>query len=298
MSLVLFQYRLERALAPKPIRDWLSGGIFLLLCLSGVARAASGLPEAGKTPETPAEIAIIIDDMGRQLTAGRRVIALPGPVACAFLPHGPYTDALARTAHVRDKEILLHLPMQAMDSRRLDAGGLRLDMTQRAFLSTLQDNLGRVPHVQGVNNHMGSLLTRHPGHMLWLMQALRDQGGLFFVDSRTSRHTIARRIAREQAVPSIERDVFLDDDVSVEAVREQFARLLRLARQQGSAVAIGHPHASTLQVLEAQLPRLSEQGVRLVPVSRLVQQQYVRDSQWRLSLSPLPRAAKNSRPSP
>ena len=279
-------------------RVGLRGGLLLLLALALPAHAGSGLPGTATPPESPAEIAIIIDDMGRQLAAGRRVLALPGPVACAFLPHAPHTDSLARSAYARDKEVLLHLPMQAMESRRLDAGALRLDMTQRAFLTTLQDNLGRVPHVQGVNNHMGSLLTRHPGHMLWLMQALREQDGLFFVDSRTSRHTIARQIAREQAVPSVERDVFLDDDSSVQAVRTQFARLLRLARQQGSAVAIGHPHPSTLQVLEAQLPRLSEQGVRLVPVSRLVQQQYVRDSQWRLSLSHLPRAAKNSKPSP
>uniref|UniRef100_UPI0037DC0751 divergent polysaccharide deacetylase family protein n=1 Tax=Thiohalobacter thiocyanaticus TaxID=585455 RepID=UPI0037DC0751 len=83
-----------------------------------------------------------------------------------------------------------------------------------------------------------------------------------------------------------------------DAVRRQFERLIQLARRQGSAVAIGHPHASTLQVLEEALPRLAEQGVRLVPVSRLVEQQFVRDSQWRLSLSPWPRAAKNSRPSP
>lgn len=277
---------------------WLRSGLFLLLGLPGLAAAASGLPEAGRDPGRPAEIAIIIDDMGRQLAAGRRVLDLPGPVACAFLPHAPHTDSLARAAHARAREVLLHLPMQAMDSRRLDAGGLELDMTQQAFLSTLEDNLGRVPHVQGVNNHMGSLLTRHPGHMLWLMQALRERGGLYFVDSRTSRHTIARQIAREQAVPSIERDVFLDDDTRLEAVRAQFERLLQLARRQGSAVAIGHPHASTLQVLEQALPRLSEQGVRLVPVSRLVQQQFVRDSQWRLSLSPWPRAVKNSRPSP
>lgn len=276
---------------------WLRGGLFLLLGLPGLAQAASGLPEAGREPGQPAEIAIIIDDMGRQLAAGRRVLALPGPVACAFLPHAPHTDSLARAAHAHAREVLLHLPMQAMDSRRLDAGGLKLDMTQQAFLSTLEDNLGRVPHVQGVNNHMGSLLTRHPGHMLWLMQALREQG-VFFVDSRTSRHTIARQIAREQAVPSIERDVFLDDDASLDAVRRQFERLVQLARRQGSAVAIGHPHASTLRVLEEALPRLAERDVRLVPVSRLVQQQYVRDSQWRLSLSPWPRAAKSSRPSP
>lgn len=271
--------------ARNRVAIWLRGGLILLICLPLLSRAASGLPEPEPAPAGRADIAIIIDDMGTRLAAGRRVLALPGAVTCAFLPYGPYTDPLARAAHTQGKDIMLHLPMQAMDSRYLDAGGLTLDMTKQAFLTTLENNLQRVPHVTGVNNHMGSLLTRHPGHMLWLMQALQQRGGLFFVDSRTSKHTVARQIAYEQAVPSVERDVFLDDDQALEAVRFQFRRLIRLAQQQGAAVAIGHPYDTTLRVLEEELPRLHEHGVRLVPVSQLVKYQYARDSEWRLSLS-------------
>lgn len=271
--------------ARNRVAIWLRGGLMLLLAVPLLARAASGLPDSRPKTAHQADIAIIIDDMGRRLDAGRRVVKLPGPVACAFLPFGRYTHTLATEAHGRDKAVLLHLPMQAMDSRALDAGGLTLDMTHQAFLATLKTDLAQVPYAQGVNNHMGSLLTRHPGHMLWLMQALRERHGLYFVDSRTTKHTVARQIAFEQSVPSIERDVFLDDDQGVEAIRYQFHRLLKLARQQGSAVAIGHPHPTTLRVLEEELPRLAARGIRLVPLSQLVRQQYARDSEWRLSLS-------------
>ncbi len=48
----------------------------------------------------------------------------------------------------------------------------------------LNANLASIPHIRGVNNHMGSLLTQHLGHMDWLMQALERRGDLYFIDSR------------------------------------------------------------------------------------------------------------------
>jgi uncharacterized protein len=258
------------------------------VCLfSGNALANGALPPPpAATPGAVPEIAIIIDDLGGRLDAGRQVIQLPGPVACAFLPYGAYTQQLAVQAHSRDKEVMLHLPMQTVEGHKLDAGGLTLDMTERQLIDTLQASLARVPHASGINNHMGSLLTRHPGHMLWLLRAMRQDSRLFFVDSRTTKHTVARQIAYENGVPSVSRDVFLDDDATPQAVQREFQRLLGLARRNGSALGIGHPHAATLALLQQELQQLPEAGVKLVPVARLVQRQQERDSLWRASLSP------------
>lgn len=271
------------------LRNRRVNSLVLLLCLVG----APGVSANGTLPPAPVavpgntpEIAIIIDDLGTHLEAGRRVMQLPGPVACSFLPYGAYTDELAQLAHRHNKEVMLHLPMATVDGHRLDAGGLTLDMTEQVFLATLQSDIARVPHVSGINNHMGSLLTRHPGHMLWLMRAMQNQPEWFFVDSRTTKYTVARQVAYENGVPSVSRDVFLDDDVSPEAVQREFQRLLGLARRNGSALGIGHPHPSTLAVLQRELTQLSKHGVTLVPVARLVQRQQERDSLWRASLSP------------
>lgn len=261
----------------------------ILLCLIG----ARGVAANGTLPPTPVavpgnapEIAIIIDDMGGRLEAGQQVTQLPGPVACSFLPYAAYANKLALLAHSRNKEVMLHLPMATVDGHTLDAGGLTLDMTEQELVTTLQANIARVPHVSGINNHMGSLLTQHPGHMLWLMRAMRNDQHWFFVDSRTTKFTVARQLAYENAVPSVSRDVFLDDDPSPEAVQREFLRLIELARRNGSALGIGHPHPSTLEVLQRELTRLPEYGVTLVPVARLVQRQQERDSLWRASLSP------------
>jgi polysaccharide deacetylase 2 family uncharacterized protein YibQ len=247
---------------------------------------------AGAEPPLPA-ISIIIDDMGKRLDTGRRVLALPGPVACAFLPQARYTGELARVAHAAGKEVMLHLPMDSVSGRKLDDGAVTLDMTERQFLETIKYNLAQVPYVSGINNHMGSLLTRHPGHMLWLMQEINRQGALFFVDSRTTVATVARQVALENGVPSTDRNVFLDNDLSPGELDFQFKRLLYLARTQGSAVAIGHPHPQTLELLEQRLPSLSHQGVRLLPVGELIKLQQEDEQTWQASLSHSHKAAKN-----
>ncbi len=240
-------------------------------------------------------ISIIIDDLGKRLVTGRRAVQLPGAVALAFLPRADYSAVLARAAHRAHKEVMLHLPMQSVDNRPLDDGALRLDMTESQFVQTLREGLDAVPHVTGINNHMGSLLTRHPGHMLWLMRELRRHGRMYFIDSRTTDATVARRVAQETGVPSSERNVFLDNEARPQAIAAQFSRLLRLAHRHGSALAIGHPYPQTLSFLERELPKLAQRGARLVPVSELIRLQQEEEQTWQASLSLSPRAVKNSK---
>jgi hypothetical protein len=57
---------------------------------------------------------------------------------------------------------------------------------------------------------------------------------------------------------------------NVSAIEKQLALALRGAREKGEAIAIGHPHAATLDALRVVLPKAREEGVRLVFVSELV----------------------------
>jgi len=232
-------------------------------------------------------IALIIDDLGNQREQGMRAVSLPGPVACAFLPYGPFTKALASQAHAYRKEIMLHLPMQALDHghKPVEKGTLTLDMTEQQFMGALALGIAAVPHVSGLNNHKGSLLTQHPGNMAWLMQAINQRGDLFFIDSRTTKATVARQLAVEYGVPSSSRNVFLDNNPEPEAVRAQFRKLVLIAKREGTALGIGHPFPGTLGVLTEELENLHRQGVQLLPVSRLIELQNERSIAWQTSLS-------------
>lgn len=257
-----------------------------LLCLPVGGFAAEADSPAVQHTRPPA-IAVIIDDLGNRQSLGRRVVSLPGPVACSFLPDGSHTGELALLAYDNGKEIMLHLPMQALGqgAARRQAGELTAEMGREEFLDTLAHDIAAVPHASGVNNHRGSLLTQQTGNMAWLMQALHEFGELFFVDSRTTRETVAQSMAHAYGVPSASRNVFLDNDPSPDAVRSQFRRLLEMARRDGTALAIGHPHPGTLDVLAEELPRLEQQGVLLLPVSQLIARQQERRLAWQGSSS-------------
>jgi len=250
-------------------------------------------------PATMAEpvgrVAIIIDDLGNNHSLGTQAVDLPGALTFAMLPGRPYSRELAQRVHASGREVMLHLPMQASDGRAMGAGGLESGMERAVFTDSVRDSVASIPHLAGVNNHMGSLLTREPRAMRWLMQDLACIGGLYFVDSRTDVRTVARREARLAGLANARRDVFLDHVVEPEAIRAQFERLLRLARARGSAIGIGHPYPETLALLAELLPTLDDQHIELVPVSRLVTTE--RSEQlWHACSSPSPTVAKNSKP--
>jgi polysaccharide deacetylase 2 family uncharacterized protein YibQ len=219
----------------------------------------------------PPRIAIIIDDLGYQLEAGRRAIDLPGPLAYAILPGTPRGRILAELANDHGKEVLLHLPLEAVKyDGPVEPGGLVLDMSRTVFQAAFNSAIESIPFAVGVSSHRGSLLTRHPGHMGWLMEEIQRRDGLFFIDSYTTHESVALRIAAEIGVTAIKRDVFLDHDRCPEAVRAEFERLKKLARTRGKAVAIGHPYPDTLELLEREIPNLAKEGIELVPVSQLI----------------------------
>ena len=216
-------------------------------------------------------IAIIIDDLGYHLANGKRALSLPGPVTLSFLPGGPRSRWLAEQAHALGKDILLHLPLQAHgDDSRAEPVEMHIDMSRQRVGAVFDEALAAVPHVIGINGHRGSLLTRHPGHMQWLMEEIRLREGLFFIDSFTHHQSVALQIARENGVTAIRRDVFLDPDASPETVAREFERMKQLARKRGHAVAIGHPHPTTLELLEKQIPQLEEEGFELVSIRELL----------------------------
>ncbi len=240
------------------LRQLRAAAILLLLASQSFAQSAP-------------RIAIIIDDLGYHLAAGQRAVALPGPVACAILPGTPRSTQLAQAAWQSGKEVLLHLPMQSMHLHgAMEPGSITLDTTRQGLAHTFANALATVPFAVGVNSHRGSLLTRHPGHMSWLMEEILMAGGLYFVDSYTTHRSVALQIASEQGVPAIKRDVFLDSDPAPEMVEREFERLKALARENGLAVAIGHPYPATLGFLERAIPRLVEEGIELVPLRELI----------------------------
>jgi polysaccharide deacetylase 2 family uncharacterized protein YibQ len=216
-------------------------------------------------------IAIVIDDVGVNLKQSRVAMSLPKEVTLAFLPYAKNVRAMAAQAKAKGHEIIIHIPMEAMNSD-VPLGGLALtsDMNAARFEHEFQKIAASFDGYSGVNNHMGSKLTQDENAMAALMVQLKLRG-LYFMDSKTIHTSIAGQVAAQYDVPFIERDVFLDHEETMEYTRRALEKIEKIARANGSAIAIGHPKEITMMALQKWLPTLEGKGFELVPLGKLVE---------------------------
>jgi polysaccharide deacetylase 2 family uncharacterized protein YibQ len=231
---------------------------------------------AAATPAHPAAIAIVIDDMGSVAADDRRAIALPREVTLSFLPYPGSTPELAREGVKAGHEILVHVPMEPVGSADPGPNALLPDLQSAEIRRRLDWALERVPGYDGINNHEGSKFTADRAALIPVIEDLATRH-LFFLDSHTTPASLVVPLSRAFGVMSAARDVFLDDVQTPDAIDAQLAETEAIAKHDGVVVAIGHPHAATLDALAAWTKKL--QGFELVPVRDAIRMKTERDVQ-------------------
>ncbi len=228
-------------------------------------------PTPTLAPDRHGRLAILLDDGGQSLGLVPRLERLPPQIAVSVLPFLPASTETASRLHRAGHEVWLHLPMEpeGYPRRNPGPGAVLTSMSEAEIRSTVRSAINSVPFVVGVNNHEGSRATANLRVMTWVMQELAARG-LCFIDSRTTKHTVAEDAARAQGIPTGRRHVFLDNVRNPGAIRKQLDRAVYLARRDGAAIAIGHCNAVTVSVLEAEAPRLWKRNVELVPPTKLL----------------------------
>jgi polysaccharide deacetylase 2 family uncharacterized protein YibQ len=231
---------------------------------------ASGEDQKKQGKKFP-RVAIIIDDIGNDPGLALSFTQLGFPVTLSLLPLGAHTGAIVRLARERGCEYMLHLPMEPKDYPLVDPGpgSLFRKMEDDQIRQILNDDLKRVPGAKGVNNHMGSEFTEDESKMSVVLQEIKKRA-LFYVDSRTTSQTVAYTVAKQIGVPVASRTMFLDNDLSTQAMEFQLERLLAVARESGAAIGIGHPHKETLGFLKEYSHKLKTEA-EVVPVSEIVE---------------------------
>ncbi|HMA85636.1 MAG TPA: divergent polysaccharide deacetylase family protein [Desulfosalsimonadaceae bacterium] len=226
-------------------------------------------PQPAASDDRP-KVALIIDDMGHQRDMAEKFFNLDARLTYAVLPFSRYHREIAEAAARRGYQVMLHLPMEPNEYPDIDPGpgALLTAMTPDERLRQLKTDLGAVPHIKGVNNHMGSKMTAMSDQMNQVFTVLKRRG-LFFIDSRTSSASQCRSSARLFQLPFAERDVFLDHVQTRQAIAQKIDELINVAEITGAAIGIGHPHEITYAVLSEKLPELTRR-VRLVSASELV----------------------------
>lgn len=245
---------------PPPVTRLDTSGTAAWLANAVAAPAAEGRPM----------IAIVIDDLGIDQARTKRAIALPAPLTLAFIPYGYNLRSLTKSGRQAGHELIVHVNMEPTD-RGVDPGpkALLTSLTVPEIRARMTWALDRFDGFVGINNHMGSRFTEWPDGMETVLQILRRRG-LLFLDSLTSTRSVGAPLARAHGMAYAVRDVFLDHDQSAQSVRAQLKETERIARRNGHAIAIGHPHDVTVDVLRNWIPEARAAGFQLVPLTAIV----------------------------
>ena len=144
---------------------------------------------------------------------------------------------------------MVHLPMEAKSHPKYALP----DTVTRQWTQTQLDNyIAQVrrwfPKAVYINNHTGSAYTENTASMQRLYKSLQKYN-LTFIDSRTTPKTKVQQVAVEFGKDYIRRDVFLDNKLDTTYILGQLEKTVKIAKEHGSALAIGHPHSVTLETI-------------------------------------------------
>ncbi|MFV3129136.1 divergent polysaccharide deacetylase family protein [Niveispirillum sp. KHB5.9] len=214
-------------------------------------------------------IIIVIDDMGVDRHRSDKVVALPGPLTLAWLPYARELPHQTEKARARGHELIVHMPMEPTGKDNPGPDALLTKLDEATLRQRLSANLSAFQGFVGINNHMGSRFTADRDGMAVVMAELGSRG-LLFLDSRTTADTKAGPLSAHYHVPMLSRDVFLDHVMTAQGVAASLAKVEQIARKNGLAIAIGHPHDVTTAALAQWLPTLEAKGFQLVPLTAAV----------------------------
>lgn len=217
------------------------------------------------------KLAIVIDDIGYDLSAVERLLDLDIPITLSVLPYCPYSEAAARKAHQAGREVMLHIPMEpkGYPGTNPGEGALLLSMTKREIEDKLTHAMDSVPFISGANNHMGSRFMEDKEKVQTVLAALKKRN-LYFLDSVTTSQSKGRQAALATGIRYGTRDIFIDNSHETEDTCTSIRHIINQSTKWEMLVAIGHPYKTTVAALARVLPDLHKKGIALVPLSEII----------------------------
>ncbi|HET6460385.1 MAG TPA: divergent polysaccharide deacetylase family protein [Syntrophales bacterium] len=240
--------------------------------IQGKYEADSTIPK-DRIGQSRKKIAIIIDDIGYDLSPLNELLEIDASLTFAILPHCAHSVDAANILYSAKREILLHLPMEphTFPDENPGVGALFVGMNDQQIKDEVDKDLSAIPHLSGVNNHMGSKFMENEAKLAVVFRQIKERN-LFFVDSRTTPLSQGPAIARKLGLRFISRNIFIDNDNDYITIFRNLTN--RIDREfdlkSESVVMIGHPHQKTIQALREAIPVLQSRGIDIVPVSTLV----------------------------
>ncbi|HRW30772.1 MAG TPA: divergent polysaccharide deacetylase family protein, partial [Emcibacteraceae bacterium] len=229
-------------------------------------------------PEDVPRIAILITDIGLNTKSSNAAIDdLPGQVDLAFSPYGRNLQDWMDKARAKGHEGILMLPAEPLNYPDNDPGphSLLTNLSETDNLKRLDWLLSQVAGYVGVVNHMGSKFTASEEGMMPILNDLNNRG-MLFIDSRSTRFSMAARLARQINMPRAMNDRFIDNVISPAEIKRQLAELEKTARTFGTALGLARATPLTIREIAAWADTLDKNGIQLVPITAIANRQPIK----------------------
>jgi len=196
-----------------------------------------------------AKLVIIIDDVHTQAQINA-IKALNMKITPSIFP--PYRSASNSHLLARGlKHYMIHLPMESDNFKfNKQYKTLKTSFPKKKIRSRVKEIRTLFPTAKYINNHTGSIFTANYEAMYTLYTALRKEG-FVFIDSMTTGSSKVKKIAHGFGDAYVARDTFIDNVQTVPAIHKQLTQAVKLAKKNGYAVVIGHPHSATMKALSS-----------------------------------------------
>lgn len=207
------------------------------------------------------KLSIIIDDVTLKSQV-RSAKNIGYPVNMSFLPP---TSRHKNSAKITDNldNYMIHLPLQAGSFKFEEQNTLHIGDS----IAKIDNRIAKLkllyPNARYTNNHTGSKFTADKNSMDKLMRVLKKYD-FKFLDSRTTSKTVAKEYALKYKVPFLSRNIFLDNKQEFSYVQNQLKKAIQIAKRDGFAIAIGHPHKITFKVLKESKDLLRDLNIVLI----------------------------------
>ncbi|MBU1044261.1 MAG: divergent polysaccharide deacetylase family protein [Candidatus Omnitrophica bacterium] len=220
------------------------------------------------------KIALVLDDWGYSESLLNPALALKTPITYAILPNLAHSLKIAKALNANGDELILHLPLEPhnADKHALEKNTILTSMDKREIIDIALKDMNSLPNLKGVNNHMGSKATEDANVMGIIFDIIKEKK-LYFLDSYTSRQSALSNVAEQKNIVFFKRDIFIDDTNDKENIKQQMIKTRDIAKRSGTAIAIGHAKALTIETLKEMIPFLEEQGFKFVYLSELNSEQ-------------------------
>ncbi|WP_282942299.1 divergent polysaccharide deacetylase family protein [Paenibacillus sp. RC67] len=248
-------------------------GLISMILLFSITELGAYALEEPESVITKKQIAIVIDDLGNEMSGTEEIIHMPIPLTVAVMPFLPSTKGDAERAHQVGHDVIVHLPMEPLkaNNEALGPGVITTRMSEDEIRKRVREAIDDVPHAVGINNHMGSKATADRRVMNIVLQVCKEKG-LFFLDSKTNYWSVVADVGKQVGVPVLENKLFLDDRSSKSHITKQMKAIRDFLKHQDQCIAIGHvgrPGKNTASVLKDSIAEMQEDA-EFVTVSRLL----------------------------